>query len=134
MAEGDPFIKEPNLNNPYVSPEEQDMQMEPHVMGPPSYGSPDPTTSAGSLVPIVDHPLAPENIEGGEENPAAISEDYGADVEAPSEEDDGPNATAGAVELAEENGVDLSSVEGTGSGGRVTKADVENYLASQETE
>lgn len=35
------------------------------------------------------------------------------------------NASAGAVELAEANGIDLSQVEGSGSGGRILKADVQ---------
>jgi pyruvate/2-oxoglutarate dehydrogenase complex dihydrolipoamide acyltransferase (E2) component len=35
------------------------------------------------------------------------------------------DATPAAEELAEEEGVDLSEVEGTGAGGRVTKPDVE---------
>jgi pyruvate/2-oxoglutarate dehydrogenase complex dihydrolipoamide acyltransferase (E2) component len=34
-------------------------------------------------------------------------------------------ATEAAAETARESGVDLTSVEGTGSGGRVTKQDVE---------
>ncbi len=33
--------------------------------------------------------------------------------------------TGAAAELASELGVDLSTVEGTGKGGRITKADVE---------
>lgn len=41
--------------------------------------------------------------------------------EAPDEVD----ATAGAVEAAEELGVELSEVKGSGKSGRVTKADVE---------
>ena len=35
------------------------------------------------------------------------------------------STTGAAAELAAELGVDLSSVEGTGKGGRITKADVE---------
>lgn len=35
-----------------------------------------------------------------------------------------PNATPAAVEHAEEVGVDLSNVEGSGAEGRITKADV----------
>lgn len=35
------------------------------------------------------------------------------------------NATQGAIETAAQLGVDLTTVEGTGTGGRVTKADVE---------
>lgn len=36
-----------------------------------------------------------------------------------------PNATDGAVSAAEELGVDLASVTGSGAEGRITKADVE---------
>lgn len=35
------------------------------------------------------------------------------------------NATAGAIAAADEYGVDLSTVTGSGSGGRITKGDVE---------
>src|SRR4051812_31652459 len=37
-------------------------------------------------------------------------------------------ATDSAVELAEANGVDLSTVTGSGAGGRITKGDVEAVL------
>jgi hypothetical protein len=40
-------------------------------------------------------------------------------------EGDEPAATTGAQEAADELGVDLSTVEGTGKGGKITKADVE---------
>lgn len=39
-------------------------------------------------------------------------------------EEDGPNATDAAVALADELGVDLSAVEGTGAEGRITVGDV----------
>ncbi|MEZ4591831.1 MAG: E3 binding domain-containing protein [Chloroflexota bacterium] len=42
-------------------------------------------------------------------------------------------ATAGAVQLAAEHDLDLADVVGTGADGRVTKSDVEAYLASRET-
>jgi pyruvate/2-oxoglutarate dehydrogenase complex dihydrolipoamide acyltransferase (E2) component len=42
------------------------------------------------------------------------------------------NATEGALELAASYGVDLSAVVGTGSGGRITKADVEAYIEDDE--
>lgn len=38
------------------------------------------------------------------------------------------NATSGALALAQENGVDLAAVNGTGKGGRIVKADVEAVI------
>jgi pyruvate/2-oxoglutarate dehydrogenase complex dihydrolipoamide acyltransferase (E2) component len=121
--------------NPQVSEEEQFMDLAPVVFGPPAYGSPDPETSQSRLMPLEQHPLNPENLPEG--HPAAISEDYGepgtsaveGDVEASNAE---ANATQGAIDLANENSVDLRDVQGTGEDGRVTKPDVENYLAEQE--
>jgi len=43
------------------------------------------------------------------------------------------NATSGAIALAEEKGVDLSKVEGTGRDWRVLKSDVEAYLERGES-
>jgi hypothetical protein len=63
-------------NNPYVSQEEQFMEMTPKVFGPPAYGSPDPLSAAGRLVPVEDHPLAA----GRAPEASAIAEDYAADV------------------------------------------------------
>lgn len=40
------------------------------------------------------------------------------------------DATDGAIELAEDEGVDLSKVKGTGDSGRVIKSDVEAYVAA----
>ncbi len=42
------------------------------------------------------------------------------------------DATSGATELAEEEGIDLASIEGSGKDGRVTKADVEDAIESDE--
>ena len=39
-----------------------------------------------------------------------------------------PDPTSGAKELAEEEGIDLSEIEGTGKNGRVTKSDVKAAL------
>jgi len=43
----------------------------------------------------------------------------------PEEPVEEPEATPAAAELADEKGVDLTEVEGSGVGGKVTKADVE---------
>ena len=44
------------------------------------------------------------------------------------DEPDEVNATGDARELAEKEGVDLATVNGTGKNGRITKADVEKHL------
>lgn len=44
-----------------------------------------------------------------------------------------PEMTPVARRYAQERGIDLSQVHGTGPGGRVTKADIESQLASRET-
>ncbi len=44
---------------------------------------------------------------------------------APAGEADGPAATPSARKLAEANGIDLNTIEGTGPGGKITKGDVE---------
>lgn len=41
----------------------------------------------------------------------------------------GVKATAGAVELAYEHGIDLATLTGSGKDGNITKADVEAALA-----
>jgi pyruvate/2-oxoglutarate dehydrogenase complex dihydrolipoamide acyltransferase (E2) component len=144
--------------NPYVSPEEQGMEMTPAIVGPPPYGSPDALTTVGRLVPVHQHPLNAENLP--DDHPAAISEDYGdgqegtlkgaetvtprpgapvsemEDKEGAEGEEGATNgevdATQGAQDLAAREGVDLSQVEGTGEGGRITKTDVENHLNEQD--
>lgn len=60
---------------PGMSEEEQEMEMTPVVVGPPAYGSPDPATSAGRLLPLDQHPFNPANLP--EDHPAAIDEAYG---------------------------------------------------------
>lgn len=151
-ASGAPFVSpvlpQPSLlANPYLSQEDQGMEMKAVVVGPPAYGSPDPVTSAGKLVPLDQHPLNAAALPEG--HPAAISPDYGEGynytvtggrvdrtdlerhlvgnqtVEGNAEVD----ATEAARDLANEHGVDLNEVEGTGADGRITKDDVENYLA-----
>lgn len=62
-----------------MSEEEQYMDMTPVVVGPPGYGSPNPITSAGRLLPLDQHPFNPENLP--EDHPAAIDESYGKGYE-----------------------------------------------------
>lgn len=157
-AIGEVILTEPSgLALPYMGVEDQGMPMRTEIVGPPSYGSPNPSTSAGKLLPLDDHPLNADKLEKG--HPAAIAKDYGADhtedyvmpgesshpvipladsaaaAHADAERagmEAEVDATDAARELAEENGVSLADVEGSGEGGRVTKGDVEAYLAENE--
>lgn len=112
--------------NPYVDEERQGMEMTPKHFGPPQYGSPNPATSASRLMTLEDgHPLDGLPVD----HPAAISEDYG--VTYSGEEID---ATDDARDLAEEHGVNLAGVQGTGKDGRITKGDVEKVVSAQADE
>jgi pyruvate/2-oxoglutarate dehydrogenase complex dihydrolipoamide acyltransferase (E2) component len=116
-------------SNPYLSEELQGMELTPKVFGPPQYGSSDPASAASRLMTLEDgHPLA-----GLESGTAAISEDYGADVAAGPQAGAEIDATESATELAEEEDVDLAQVEGTGQDGRITKGDVEHYIANRDS-
>lgn len=60
------------------------------------------------------------------EDASAVSAPAAEEKPAPAPAADGPAATPSARKLAEANGVDLASIEGTGPGGKITKGDVEN--------
>src|SRR5215831_2041257 len=67
------FVGPTSYPNPYVSEEEQGMEMTPKTVGPPQYGSPDPASSAGKLMALEDgHPF--ECLP--DDHQVAISEDY----------------------------------------------------------
>jgi pyruvate/2-oxoglutarate dehydrogenase complex dihydrolipoamide acyltransferase (E2) component len=148
---GSPILPQPSTTpNPYLSQEDQGMEMVAQVVGPPAYGSPDPVTSAGKLVPLTQHPLNAAALPEG--HPAAIDESYGegygrtlvagvpqrTDLERhlvgdrTVEGNQEIDATDSARELANEHGVDLNEVEGSGKDGRVTQDDVKQFLADQE--
>jgi 2-oxoglutarate dehydrogenase E2 component (dihydrolipoamide succinyltransferase) len=60
---------------------------------------------------------------------ATIDESAAAPVVAPAREEvERPHASPVARRMAEEHGVDLSRIEGTGTGGRVTREDVERHV------
>ena len=92
--------------NPYMTQEEQFMEMTPAVVGPPAYGSPDPLTAAGRLLPLRDHPLAEGRVPEGR----GIDSDYGADVA-------GANLAPGEL-FAHPGGPQRSDLEIDTAGGR----------------
>ena len=67
-------------------------------------------------------PEAGEGVEAGVEEEAVVGE-ASKSAEA-GEQKDKPKATPAAERKAEDLGVDLSQIEGTGSGGRITVKDV----------
>lgn len=87
--------------------DEQDMEMEPVIMAPPGYGSPDPATQEGVLVPV-------------DESPLELGEDYGSNVGVSSEVTG--LSEEGASESSEENGAPANSA---------TRAEWDEYARSQ---
>src|SRR4051794_8834016 len=102
--------------------------------------------SEGSTVPLGEVIArigeAGEKAEGGEEKSEEPEEDADADADEPEAEEEAPEpkkqaqpssngagervkASPVARRMAEERGIDLGSIEGSGPGGRVVKADVE---------
>jgi hypothetical protein len=74
----------------------------------------------------------PQSQEAARQN-EPLADNEPADAEADNEGQTstaGGGATAGAKKLADEEGVDLTQVEGSGPGGKVTKSDVEKHLNS----
>ncbi len=85
------------------------------------------TIDAGSRAPA-----APEKRSTDAPSAAAsVPSPADATVPPPAEDEaDRPHASPVARRMAEEHGLDLSRVEGTGTGGRVTREDVERHLGS----
>ncbi|MEJ5312020.1 MAG: dihydrolipoamide acetyltransferase family protein [Anaerolineae bacterium] len=99
-------------------------------------------TPAGERVPVLavvarltdtpDEPLGPVGQRVGESAEQRISESTGEKM-APAPSSDVPShlfATPRARKLAEQEGVDLTKVVGTGQGGRIVEKDVAAYLAA----
>ena len=133
-----PITTDPStIPNPYRTQEEQLVEMKPAIVGPPGYGSPDPNTNLGRLVPLNEHPLRDTDYIG-----ESYGEGYGANLTpletlSPSpgpgtgedEDSEGDErVTAAAQKLADENGVNVDEVDGTGADGRVTKSDVQSFI------
>lgn len=77
------------------------MEMQPVVVGPGSYASPDPDTEAARLLPLSEHPSA-----------EAISDDYGKDALEAGDDDGSGEAKAKSAtdEEDDENGDEISAM------------------------
>ena len=72
---------------------------------------------------------AEEKVEKAE---APVVEVAPVEVEVPTEEPSAIDATDTARSLADENGIDLSTLEGSGKGGRILKSDVAKAIKARE--
>jgi 2-oxoisovalerate dehydrogenase E2 component (dihydrolipoyl transacylase) len=101
----------------------------PRPMGPPPTPAPARSTASGS--PLASSPAAP--------SPAAASRPAAAAYATVSPDGNGAaradlsevRATPAVRKLASDNDVDISQLEGTGLGGRVSKKDVEDFIAQR---
>jgi 2-oxoglutarate dehydrogenase E2 component (dihydrolipoamide succinyltransferase) len=89
----------------------------------------DDATATAQPRPKTDAPRA----EAPAASPADARPTSAAESPASATEMDRPHASPVARRLAEEHGVDLGKVEGTGTGGRVTREDVERHLGAPAT-
>lgn len=87
--------------------DEQEMEMEPVIMAPPGYGSPDPATQEGILTSV-------------DESPLELGEDYGKDVGVSSE----------VTGLSEEGGSESEEDDGRPANS-ATRAEWDEYARSQ---
>ena len=85
---------------------------------------PSPQSEPPTAPPTLAQPLPPQATTPREERPSAAP----APVQAAPEEMPGPLSPL-VRKMARENNIDLSKVQGTGAGGRITKQDLENYMA-----
>jgi 2-oxoglutarate dehydrogenase E2 component (dihydrolipoamide succinyltransferase) len=87
--------------------------------------------AVGDVLALIDTEAESETSEDAPDEPETETADQKADEKEETPADDKEKVTPVARRLAEEEGVDLSQVEGTGSSGRITKQNVESYLSRQ---
>jgi hypothetical protein len=107
---------------PNRTEEEQDMEMEPVLISPPGYGSPDPETAEGILVPV-------------EESPVELAEDYGKDAmeaaAAVQEAQEGEEAPAPEEEAAEGEEAESEEEDENRPSASATRAEWDEYARSK---
>jgi pyruvate/2-oxoglutarate dehydrogenase complex dihydrolipoamide acyltransferase (E2) component len=87
-----------------------------------------PRTTSESVPPQPAQRQASPSSSMSSSSPASASATSTATAERPDLSD--VRATPAVRKLAAENGIDISQIDGTGLGGRVSKKDVEDYIAS----
>lgn len=93
--------------------------------------APAPAVEAPKPAPAAPAAAAPATAPAPTPVPAPVPVVEAVPVSADEEEAGGPVSPL-VRRMARENNIDLKSLKGSGAGGRVTKQDVENYLASRQ--
>jgi pyruvate/2-oxoglutarate dehydrogenase complex dihydrolipoamide acyltransferase (E2) component len=127
--QGAPQASTPPANSPASAPSAQRPQPSPaQLPSEPTPSAPSqrqPSTSE-SVPPQPQRPSSPtSSMSSSTPQPSASST---ATAERPDLSD--VRATPAVRKLAAENGIDISQIDGTGLGGRVSKKDIEDYIAN----
>jgi pyruvate/2-oxoglutarate dehydrogenase complex dihydrolipoamide acyltransferase (E2) component len=120
--QGAPRASTPPANSPATAPSMQRPQPTPAQL--PS----EPTPSAPSQTASPPPPSSMSSSSSSSSPQPSSAASSTATAERPDLSD--VRATPAVRKLATENGIDISQIEGTGLGGRVSKKDVEDYIAS----
>lgn len=86
-----------------------------------------PKTAGAEETPVAQPPEQPESVE-------VVDAARVAEGDAGAMDADAVDATPAAVELAQDEGIDLASIEGSGKEGRILKSDVEAAIREREGE
>jgi len=90
--------------------------------------APDPAAAGGSAVEKTTEPGATDAPGGPPATPSAVAPSPAAE---PAADDAGGRAAPVVRRMAEEHGIDLAAVKGSGPGGRITRDDLFAHLASK---
>ena len=121
-----PRASTPPANSPAPAPAAQRPQSPPAQL--PSEPTPSaPSPSAPQASQAARRPSSP-SMSSSSPQPSASASSPTATAERPDLSD--VRATPAVRKLAAENGIDISQIDGTGLGGRVSKKDVEDYIAN----
>jgi pyruvate/2-oxoglutarate dehydrogenase complex dihydrolipoamide acyltransferase (E2) component len=122
MADGDAAAASPAASAPASAPSAPSM---PQAQPP----SPAPAATSESVPPQPQRPSSPAPAMSSSSTSAAPASTATAERPDLSE----VRATPAVRKLAAENGIDISQIEGTGLGGRVSKKDIEDYIANAQS-
>ena len=90
------------------------------------------TVEINTVVAVIDDGES-QQMNPEEKTPQRIEKDIAIDLKGSgNQETKKPRASPLVKRLAKEEGIDLNEVEGSGLGGRITKADIMNYLSERE--